>query len=65
GGRGGRVRGFNRRVRLTQGLPGLTRPAPPALVAAAAVGAAAATAGLVWYASRRRASALAAVATSA
>lgn len=55
---------FNRPVRLKQRLPGLSMPARPALVAAAALGAAAATAGLVWYASRRRASALAAVTTS-
>ncbi len=46
---------FNRPVRLKQRLPGLSMPARPALIAAAAVGAAAATAGLVWYASRRRA----------
>ncbi|GGP85436.1 morphological differentiation-associated protein [Streptomyces virginiae] len=46
---------FNRPVRLKQRLPALSMPARPALIAAAAVGAAAATAGLVWYASRRRA----------
>jgi hypothetical protein len=48
---------FNRPVRLKQRLPTLSAPSRPALVAAAAVGAAAATAGLVWYASRRRATA--------
>lgn len=47
---------FNKPVRLKQRLPG-SMTSRPALVAAAAVGAAAATAGLVWYASRRRASA--------
>ncbi|WP_338698821.1 HAD-IB family hydrolase [Streptomyces sp. Q6] len=46
---------FHRPVRLKQRLPNLGAPSRPALVAAAAVGAAAATAGLVWYASRRRA----------
>lgn len=45
---------FDRPVRLKQRVPGLRMPPRPALVAAAAVGAAAATAGLVWYASRRR-----------
>ncbi|MFF3451273.1 HAD family hydrolase [Streptomyces sp. NPDC002667] len=46
---------FHRPVRLKQRLPALSVPPRPALVAAAAIGAAAATAGLVWYASRRRA----------
>ncbi|MBB1246066.1 HAD family hydrolase [Streptomyces durbertensis] len=45
---------FSRPVRLKQRIPALSMPGRPALVAAAAVGAAAATAGLVWYASRRR-----------
>ncbi|MEE1930271.1 HAD family hydrolase [Streptomyces sp. TRM 70351] len=47
------VLAFSRPVRLKQRLPTLTVPPAPVL-AAAAVGAAAATAGLVWYASRRR-----------
>ncbi|MET9411258.1 HAD family hydrolase [Streptomyces sp. NPDC002935] len=47
---------FHRPVRLKQRLPTLSVPPRPALVAAAAIGAAAATAGLVWYASRRRTS---------
>ncbi|AYN33444.1 HAD-IB family hydrolase [Streptomyces albus] len=42
---------FHRPVRLKQRIP---VPPRPALLAAAAVGAAAATAGIVWYASRRR-----------
>ncbi|MFF8942585.1 MULTISPECIES: HAD family hydrolase [unclassified Streptomyces] len=46
---------FNRPVRLKQRVPTFSVPPRPALVAAAAIGAAAATAGLVWYASRRRA----------
>ncbi|MFD9000914.1 HAD family hydrolase [Streptomyces sp. NPDC059582] len=46
---------FHRPVRLKQRIPGLSVPPRPVLVAAAAIGAAAATAGLVWYASRRRA----------
>ncbi|GAA2430060.1 HAD family hydrolase [Streptomyces macrosporus] len=46
---------FQRPVRLKQRLPALSMPQRPALAAAVAVGAAAATAGLVWYASRRRA----------
>ncbi|MEV1019802.1 HAD-IB family hydrolase [Streptomyces sp. NPDC050264] len=46
---------FHKPVRLKQRLPNLSAPSRPALVAAAALGAAAATAGLVWYASRRRA----------
>ncbi|MGW2824435.1 HAD family hydrolase [Streptomyces sp. NPDC001443] len=45
---------FHRPVRLKQRIPGLAVPTRPVLVAAAAIGAAAATAGLVWYASRRR-----------
>ncbi len=45
---------FSRPVRLRQRLPELSMPSGPVL-AAAALGAAAATAGLVWYASRRRA----------
>ncbi|MGW1538611.1 HAD family hydrolase, partial [Streptomyces aureus] len=49
---------FHRPVRLKQRLPALSVPPRPALVVAAAVGAAAATAGLVWYASRRRATAV-------
>ncbi|WMX46357.1 HAD-IB family hydrolase [Streptomyces roseicoloratus] len=54
---------FDRPVRLKQRLPAFRMPPRPALVAAAAVGAAAATAGLVWYASRRRQAALARAAT--
>ncbi|MEU2424689.1 HAD family hydrolase [Streptomyces sp. NPDC007851] len=42
---------FHRPVRLKQRI---SAPPRPALVAVAAIGAAAATAGLVWYASRRR-----------
>ncbi|MFF5856135.1 HAD family hydrolase [Streptomyces sp. NPDC012751] len=45
---------FRRPVPLKKRLPALSVPPRPALVAAAAIGAAAATAGLVWYASRRR-----------
>jgi HAD superfamily hydrolase (TIGR01490 family) len=45
---------FNRPVRLKQRVPSLSMPGRPALAMAAAVGAAVATAGLVWYASRRR-----------
>ncbi|MET9349363.1 HAD family hydrolase [Streptomyces termitum] len=48
---------FSRPVRLKQRLPAFRMPPRPALVAAAAIGAAAATAGLVWYATRRRRSA--------
>ncbi|GAA0459953.1 HAD family hydrolase [Streptomyces stramineus] len=48
------VLSFNRPVRLKQRVAGLSMPSRPALVAAAAFGAAAATAGLVWFASRRR-----------
>ncbi|MFD3941278.1 HAD family hydrolase [Streptomyces sp. NPDC058579] len=50
---------FEKPVRLKQRLPGFRMPPRPALLAVAAVGAAAATAGLVWYANRRRHSALA------
>ncbi|WP_063730224.1 HAD family hydrolase [Streptomyces sp. RTd22] len=53
--RGWPVLSFNRPVRLKQRLPSLSMPPRPVLAAVAAVGAAAATAGLVWYASRRRA----------
>ncbi|MFJ9631427.1 HAD family hydrolase [Streptomyces sp. NPDC101175] len=53
--RGWPILDFNRPVRLKQRLPTLSVPPRPALVVAAAVGAAAATAGLVWYASRRKA----------
>ncbi|MEV7320317.1 HAD family hydrolase [Streptomyces sp. NPDC093970] len=49
--RGWPILDFNRPVRLKQRI---SAPPRPALVAAAAIGAAAATAGLVWYASRRR-----------
>ncbi|MFI9203938.1 HAD family hydrolase [Streptomyces sp. NPDC053048] len=45
---------FSRPVRLKQRVTSLSMPSRPALVAAAAVGAAAATAGLVWFANRRR-----------
>jgi HAD superfamily hydrolase (TIGR01490 family) len=44
---------FSRPVRLHQRVPSLSMPPRPVL-AAAAIGAAAATAGLLWYASRRR-----------
>jgi HAD superfamily hydrolase (TIGR01490 family) len=44
---------FDRPVRLRQRIPSLKMPPRPVL-AAAAVGAAVATAGLVWYAARRR-----------
>ncbi|MFD3352719.1 HAD family hydrolase [Streptomyces fradiae] len=50
---------FDRPVRLKQRVPSFRMPPRPALMAAAAIGAAAATAGLVWYASRRRQPALA------
>ena len=53
--RGWPVLSFDRPVRLKQRLPSLSMPPRPVLAAVAAVGAAAATAGLVWYASRRRA----------
>lgn len=47
---------FSRPVRLKQRVPSLSMPSRPALaVAAAAVAAGAATAGIVWYANRRRA----------
>ncbi|MEW2410627.1 HAD family hydrolase [Streptomyces griseoviridis] len=49
---------FHRPVRLKQRIPAFSVPPRPALVAAAAIGAAAATAGLVWYSSRRRATAV-------
>ncbi|MER8029099.1 HAD-IB family hydrolase [Streptomyces bauhiniae] len=51
--RGWPVLEFQKPVRLKQRLPSLHAPRP-AVVAAAALGAAAATAGLVWYASKRR-----------
>ncbi|MGW2209244.1 HAD family hydrolase [Streptomyces sp. NPDC001781] len=51
--RGWPVLEFRKPVRLKQRLPSLHAPRP-VVVAAAALGAAAATAGLVWYASRRR-----------
>ncbi|WP_242581780.1 HAD-IB family hydrolase [Streptomyces sp. MST-110588] len=47
---------FNRPVRLKQRLPALSMPSRPVLATVAAVGAAAVTAGLVWYASKRRTS---------
>ncbi|MDQ0386360.1 HAD superfamily hydrolase (TIGR01490 family) [Streptomyces sp. DSM 42143] len=50
---------FHRPVRLKQRIRGFSVPPRPALVAAAAIGAAAVTAGLVWYASRRRSAAAA------
>jgi HAD superfamily hydrolase (TIGR01490 family) len=53
--RGWPVLSFNRPVRLKQRVPALSMPAWPVLAAVAAVGAATATAGLFWYASRRRA----------
>ncbi|MEU6221135.1 HAD family hydrolase [Streptomyces sp. NPDC047022] len=53
--RGWPILDFHRPVRLKQRLP---VPPRPALLAMAAIGAAAATAGLVWYASRRRVSAV-------
>ena len=53
--RGWPILDFHRPVRLKQRLPGFAVPHRPALVAVAAIGAAAATAGLVWYANRRRA----------
>jgi len=46
---------FNRPVRLKQRSSSLTAVRSRPVLAAAAVGAAAATAGLVWYAARRRA----------
>ncbi|MFF7451284.1 MULTISPECIES: HAD-IB family hydrolase [unclassified Streptomyces] len=56
--RGWPILDFHRPVRLKQRLPAFSAPSRPALVAAAAIGAAAATAGLVWYTSRRRATAV-------
>jgi phosphoserine phosphatase len=53
--RGWPILEFRRPVRLKQRLSTFSVAPRPVLVAAAAVGAAAATAGLVWYASRRRA----------
>jgi hypothetical protein len=52
--RGWPILDFHRPVRLKKRIPGLSVPTRPALVAAVAIGTAAATAGLVWYASRRR-----------
>ncbi|MFG2637499.1 HAD family hydrolase [Streptomyces sp. NPDC048362] len=52
--RGWPVLEFRRLVPLKKRLPTFSVPPRPALVAAAAIGAAAATAGLVWYATRRR-----------
>ncbi|MEU6589363.1 HAD-IB family hydrolase [Streptomyces sp. NPDC046881] len=52
--RGWPVLEFRHPVPLKKRLPGFSVPPRPALVAAAAIGAAAATAGLVWYANRRR-----------
>jgi HAD superfamily hydrolase (TIGR01490 family) len=52
--RGWPILDFHRPVRLKKRIPSFSVPPRPALVAMAAVGAAAATAGLVWYASRRR-----------
>ncbi|GAA3801255.1 HAD-IB family hydrolase [Streptomyces coacervatus] len=52
--RGWPILDFHRPVRLKQRIPAFSVPPRPALVAVAAIGAAAATAGLVWYASRRR-----------
>ncbi|MFI9171014.1 HAD family hydrolase [Streptomyces lincolnensis] len=52
--RGWPILDFHRPVRLKQRFPAFAVPPRPALVAVAAIGAAAATAGLVWYASRRR-----------
>ncbi|MCC3777426.1 HAD family phosphatase [Streptomyces sp. UNOB3_S3] len=45
---------FNRPVRLKQRISALAMPSRPALLMAAAIGAAAATAGLMWFANRRR-----------
>ncbi|MBB5939504.1 HAD family hydrolase [Streptomyces zagrosensis] len=53
--RGWPILSFDRPVRLKQRLPSLSMPPRPVMAVAAAVSAAAATAGLVWYASRRRA----------
>ncbi|MBB6077499.1 HAD superfamily hydrolase (TIGR01490 family) [Streptomyces paradoxus] len=52
--RGWPILDFHRPVRLKQRIPAFSVPPRPALVAVAAIGAAAATAGLVWYANRRR-----------
>ncbi|MFF4160608.1 HAD family hydrolase [Streptomyces sp. NPDC001678] len=46
---------FNRPVRLKQRISALPMPSRPALLMVAAIGAAAATAGLMWFANRRRA----------
>ena len=54
---GGRFSPSTARSGSSSGSPRCPMPPRPALAAAAAVGAAAATAGLVWYASRRRAAA--------
>ncbi|TQJ75486.1 HAD family phosphatase [Streptomyces sp. SLBN-31] len=56
--RGWPILDFHRPVRLKQRIPTFSVPPRPALVAAAAIGAAAATAGLVWYANRRRTTAM-------
>ncbi|WP_458244960.1 HAD family hydrolase [Streptomyces sp. MAI_2237] len=56
--RGWPILDFHRPVRLKQRIPSFSVPPRPALVAVAAIGAAAATAGLVWYASRRRTTAM-------
>lgn len=50
------VLSFSRPVRLKQRVPGLSMAQRPVVTAVAAVSAAAATAGLVWYANRRRGS---------
>lgn len=63
--RGWPVLEFRRPVRLKQRLPRFGAPPRPAVVAAVAVGAAAATAGLVWYATRRRAASTVGAATAA
>ncbi|OLZ64684.1 inhibition of morphological differentiation protein [Streptomyces sp. IMTB 2501] len=55
--RGWPILEFRRPVPLKKRLPSFSVPPRPTLVAAAAIGAAAATAGLVWYASRRRSTA--------
>jgi HAD superfamily hydrolase (TIGR01490 family) len=56
--RGWPVLDFHRPVRLKKRIPAFSVPPRPALVTAAAIGAAAATAGLLWYANRRRATVL-------
>ncbi|MEU5029081.1 HAD family hydrolase [Streptomyces milbemycinicus] len=53
--RGWPILSFNKPVRLKQRVPSLSMPPRPVLAVVAAVVAAAATAGLMWYASRRRA----------